>query len=45
MVSRLSLRLCSRYRESHLYVNKFHKYEMKAYVNKIMIDIIEVTWL
>ena len=45
MVRRLSLRLYSRYRESHLYVIKFHKYKMEAYINKIMIDIIKVTWL
>ena len=44
MVRRLPLRLYS-YRESHLYVIKFHNYKMEAYINKIMIDIIKVTWL
>ena len=45
MAKRLSPRLYNRYRESHLYVIKFHKYKMEAYINKILIDVIKVTWL
>ena len=47
MVRRLSLRLCSRYHETNLYIIKFHEYTIKVYIdiNKIMIDIIKVTWL
>ena len=42
MVRRLSLRHYRRYNESHLYVIKFHKYKVKAYINKTMIDIIKL---
>ena len=45
MVKRLSLRLYNLHRESQIYVIKFHKFKMEAYTNKIMIDIIKVTWL